>query len=824
MDGAFSMTRGDAASGTRRASRRALPVRALLSLLVLAALLPALGLAALLAVRFAQTERASLQREGRDAALVLAAAIDRHLTAVEATLLALAASPALESGDLAALHAQAMRLRSAAGSEIVLTDAAGRHLLNTRLPWGEALPPLRLVAPYREAATSGARVVSGIAQGTLAAGPIVLVVVPVRLGPGGAPAALAASLDAADTWTPLLRASRAGLPAGAIVSVVDSEMRFVARDPDPERFLGTPLAAAFAAALGDARAAGGIDGWIGDQRTRDGERVHVAWRRVGGAPWTALVAVPDSAIGGPLRWALGPLLGGGLILLVAGLALAQFLARRLALPLRALSAGERPPGGSGVAEIDALAAGLAATEARRATAEAAQRAGETRLRLALDQARLGYFTWDTLTDVVEMSRRAREIFGIPPGAPSETWTELSERLHPKDRDRARAEVERVLMDRADYAIEYRVQRPDGGGEIWVAALGRGRYAEGDGTPVGMIGVVQDVTERKVAEAALREERDRAQRYFEAAKTTLLVLDARHCLREINAAGCELLGEPRDAVLGRDWRTSFLPPEDRERVGKRLAAFAAGDDPPALHEGRVMRADGEIRLVDWRTLALRDHEGRFTGVLSSGEDVTERRATAERQALLAREVDHRARNALAVVQAVIRLTKAGTVAEFAQAVEGRVAALARAHGLLAEERWRAADLRQLLEQELAPFGNGAPAVSLHGSTIAIRPAAVQAVAMALHELATNAAKYGALSVPGGRLEVAWSQDALGLAIAWREAGGPVRAVHPERRGFGSRVLDATLREQLDGTIERIWTEQGLVVEIRIPRQHLALVAA
>jgi len=803
--------------------RRGLPVRILLSLLVLAALLPALGLAGLLAVRFAGTERAALQREGKDAALLLAGAIDRQVAAVEATLSALAASPTLESGDLGGFHAQAVRLRGVAGNDLTLVDGSGQQLLSTSVAWGDPLPPLGLPEPFRAAAATGQRVVSAVGRGPLAPRPTLLVVVPARLGPDSAPAGLGARLDALATWGPLLRAIRAGLPEDASASILDGEGHIVGRYPSPERFVGFSIPPGFAAALAAARVGGAQEGWLADQVNRDGARVHVAWRLVPQTGWTAVVSVPDSAIDGLLRRALWPLLGGGGVLLVLGLALAQWLARRLALPLRALASGARPQGGSGVAEIDALSTALGAAEGRRADAEEALRVSEAQLRLALDHARLGYFTWDAATDRVEFSRRAAEIFGVPATAADLTWAELRARLHPDDQERARAEVERVLLERADYTIEYRVWREDGG-EAWVAALGRGRYAEGDGTALGMIGVVQDITARKAAEAALRDERDRAQRYFEAAKTTLLVLDAQHRLQELNAAGCALLGADRDAVLGRPWVADFLPPEDRERVAKRLAAFAAGEDPPPLFEGRVLRADGEVRLVDWRTLALRDHEGRYTGLLSSGEDVTERRAAAERQALLAREVDHRARNALAVVQAVVRLTQAPTVGDFARAVEGRVAALARAHGLLTEERWRAADLRQLLERELAPFAAGTPAVTLTGPAVAIRPAAVQAIAMALHELATNAVKYGALSVSQGRLRIAWDAAAGGtLTIEWCERGGPA-AAEPVRRGFGTRVLDATLREQLDGSVERVWSDAGLTVRMAIPVQHLVRDAA
>lgn len=816
---------GSAAGGR---PRRTLPVRGLLSLLALVAMLPALGLAAALALRFADAERDRLRNGGKDAARLLASAVDRQIVATEAMLATLGASTALETGDLGALHAAAIRLRMIATAEIVLTDATGEHLLNTRLPWGSPLPPLQTVAPYQAAMRTRGRVVSGVFPGTVERRSIVLIVVPVELGPERRQAALAASVDPAIFWGPLLRVTLAGLPPDSAVTLVDGEGRIVSREAYGDRFVGTPLASPFRETLAAARSSQGAEGWIANQTTRDGDQVHVAWRNTA-TGWVTLVAIPKAAISGPLRAALWPLLGGGAVLLLAGVALARRLARYVAQPLSELAEGTTPRAPTGIVEVDALAASLAAAWQRRVEAEDALRAGEARLRLALDHARLGTFTWDTATDAVLLSQRAAEIMGLGSDAVTIDFAAYWLLLHPADREAARVEAERVLLEHADYAVEYRVRRPADGGDVWVAALGRGRYAEGDGSSLGMSGVMQDITERKAAEAALRDERDRAQRYFDAAGTTLLVLDPRGCVREINAAGTTLLGAPREALLGRNWVEHFLPAEDRAVVAERLGKFAAGGDPPSLYEGRVLRDDGELRLVDWRTIVLRTPGGEFTGLLSSGDDVTERRAAADRQALLAREVDHRARNALAVVQAVLRLTRADTAAEFARSVEGRVAALARAHALLGDERWRSVDLRTLLEQELAPFVDPAsarpdPVVTLAGPPIALRPAAAQPLAMALHELATNAAKYGALSKPGGRLSVTW-QEAPGelLTIVWTESGVTRDASPNGRRGFGTRVLEATVREQLDGTIERDWTADGLQVRVRLRRRHVTAAA-
>lgn len=205
----------------------------------------------------------------------------------------------------------------------------------------------------------------------------------------------------------------------------------------------------------------------------------------------------------------------------------------------------------------------------------------------------------------------------------------------------------------------------------------------------------------------------------------------------------------------------------------------------------------------------------------------RRDAEARQALLAREVDHRAKNVLAVVQSVLRLTPKGDAVAYARAVEGRVAALARAHALLAEEAWAGAELRVLAERELAPYiggsgddGCGAVAL-LEGPSFPLAATAVQPLAVVLHELATNAAKHGALSAPGGLVRLFWSVEpgAGLLRLRWTESGGPSVSGPPRRRGFGSKVIDATTRGQLGGKAAFEWNASGLCADIAFPLERV-----
>jgi two-component sensor histidine kinase len=201
-----------------------------------------------------------------------------------------------------------------------------------------------------------------------------------------------------------------------------------------------------------------------------------------------------------------------------------------------------------------------------------------------------------------------------------------------------------------------------------------------------------------------------------------------------------------------------------------------------------------------------------------ERTAELEAAIARQELLAREVDHRARNALAVIQSIVSLTPPDDNQRFADAIKGRIRAMATAHNLLAESRWRGADLLNLVNEELAPYAQ-ADRVSVRGEPVSIAPTVAQNLALALHELATNAAKYGALSVDGGRLDVAWRLGAEELVLDWVEMC-PHAVTPPSRSGFGSKVVEASIKAQLGGAVDRAWRDQGLQCAIHLPSKHFS----
>ena len=231
------------------------------------------------------------------------------------------------------------------------------------------------------------------------------------------------------------------------------------------------------------------------------------------------------------------------------------------------------------------------------------------------------------------------------------------------------------------------------------------------------------------------------------------------------------------------------------------------------EFRIRRPNGEVRWCAGTAAASTDKGGRVIRVSGVTVDITERKQAEERQNLLAREVDHRAKNALALAQSIVRLTRGENVKTYIRSVEGRINALARVHTVLSLSSWQGAEIRKLIDEELAPYSTG-DQIALSGPEVQLEPTTAQTVALALHELVTNSAKYGALSTLSGRLSVSWEDQAGLLKIIWVETGGPP-VEKPVSRGFGTRSVIASIELQLGGQAEFDWRPEGLVCCLSVP---------
>jgi PAS domain S-box-containing protein len=277
----------------------------------------------------------------------------------------------------------------------------------------------------------------------------------------------------------------------------------------------------------------------------------------------------------------------------------------------------------------------------------------------------------------------------------------------------------------------------------------------------------------------------------------------------------IFGVDRDSfAVTMDNIRGMIHPEDWDRLQEIGGNISKGVRTQQI-EFRVLRPDGNIRWCTGTTAASLDEADRVVRISGVTIDVTDRKEAEDRQDLLAREVDHRARNALAVVQSIIRLTRANSVENFEAAVEGRIKALARAHALLSESRWHGADLGVLVSEELAPYrGADADRVVTNGPNVSLLPHMAQGVALALHELATNAAKHGALSSRAGKVSLNWQLRPDALLVQWVETGGPTIAP-PSTRSFGLKVIRASVEQQLNGKATFDWDPRGLQCTLSIP---------
>ncbi|QDW42060.1 response regulator [Bradyrhizobium sp. KBS0727] len=262
------------------------------------------------------------------------------------------------------------------------------------------------------------------------------------------------------------------------------------------------------------------------------------------------------------------------------------------------------------------------------------------------------------------------------------------------------------------------------------------------------------------------------------------------------------------------------PGDLHKLREAWASFARGAKSYEA-EFRIVRPNGEVRWCTGTAAASTDKDGRVIRVSGVTVDITERKQAEERQNLLAREVDHRAKNALALAQSIVRLTRGENVKSYIRSVEGRINALARVHTVLSLSGWQGAEIRKLIDEEFAPY-SASDQIALRGPEIQLIPATAQTLALALHELVTNSAKYGALSVQSGRLSVNWENQSDLLKLVWTETGGP-HVEKPVSRGFGTRSVIASIESQLSGRAEFDWRPEGLVCCLSVPLSPLRLAA-
>lgn len=297
---------------------------------------------------------------------------------------------------------------------------------------------------------------------------------------------------------------------------------------------------------------------------------------------------------------------------------------------------------------------------------------------------------------------------------------------------------------------------------------------------------------------------------------IITIDERNNIILFNPAAEDMFGVPRDQAIGEPI-SRFIPQRFRTRHNEHIERFrrtgVTGRSMGALGAISGLRASGQEFPIEASISQVDINGERLATVIL--RDITERMANEEARLMLAREVDHRAKNALAVVQALVALTTAPTTEAFVAAIRGRIAALARAHSLLAQNRWKGGDLGDIIREEAAAYGKP-DQFHVSGPELSLGPDAVQPISLVLHELATNAVKYGALSTPEGRIDLTWEIAEDGkLILEWVESNGPPVS-KPATHGFGSTLITTMGAKQLGGDIAIDWRPEGIVVHAALPQ--------
>ncbi len=291
----------------------------------------------------------------------------------------------------------------------------------------------------------------------------------------------------------------------------------------------------------------------------------------------------------------------------------------------------------------------------------------------------------------------------------------------------------------------------------------------------------------------------------------------------NSGARRIFGYEAEEVIGKSV-TILIPPDRHDEEPGILARIRAGERIEHYETVR-RRKDGALLDISLTVSPVRDDRGTIIGASKIARDITNRKKLEKHRELLMAELSHRVKNTLAIVLSIERLTFPRLMDGSAnRAFRARIQALSKAHGRLAESQWTGVSLQQLIEDELAPYAqsDGANTI-LSGPPVSLSPHCAVNMALAIHELATNAAKHGALSSPQGRVTVSWAPEQDGVRMIWQEEGGPSVAL-PGRAGFGRLLLEQALRQELDSDVSMEFRPEGLRCTILIPNQELEVPSA
>jgi len=433
------------------------------------------------------------------------------------------------------------------------------------------------------------------------------------------------------------------------------------------------------------------------------------------------------------------------------------------------------------------------------------------------------FDWNAVTGLTQRSDNAADVLGSDQdeltGSPRNIF--LSH-IHPDDRTNLRKRIRALRPGNPSYALTFRYIRPDGT-LVWLEEAGRGEF-DATGELLRVKGLTRDITDRKRAEDALAERKAQLALAGRAGRVGSYAYDVEKGLMQISEGYAAIHGLPAGTTETTlcEWR-SRVHPDDLRRVEVFRDQMFANRQKEYNIEYRIVRSDGEMRWVERRSSVSYDGDGRPTRVVGVSIDVTERKRAEDRQRILVAELDHRVKNALATVSSVISHTAVGSrsVADFVATIDGRIRSMATTQDLLRSGQWDGISLTELIRYELAPYATRQN-TKINGPEVVLRPEAGHAMAMVVHELATNAAKYGALSTKQGSVSIRWEQRLNGhplrLVLEWQEVGGPP-VVDPDKDSFGMSTIRDIIPYEFGGKVDLTFALEGVRCRVELPADWL-----
>jgi PAS domain S-box-containing protein len=458
------------------------------------------------------------------------------------------------------------------------------------------------------------------------------------------------------------------------------------------------------------------------------------------------------------------------------------------------------------------------SERKRAEADIAAR--QAQLAVFVEHAPAAIALFDHQMRYLAISRRFAIDFRLPPDA--QLIGKSHYEVFPEVPQRWRDIHARVLAGEELSNEEDQFTRHDGRTEWtgWSMAPWRG----GDGRIGGSILFAEVRTEQVEARLALADSETRFRATFENAAVGVALVGTCGSILRANKSFARMLGYSVQELTSKAFQ-DFTHPDDLANNLSELNKTLLGETDSYCIEKRYVRKDGGIVWGSLTVGCVRKTDGDVRYFVSVVQDITERKRAEEQQRSLLAELDHRVKNALATVSAVVSHTQQGSrsVADFVEALDGRIRSMATTHELLSSHRWQGVSLAVLVDRELAPYST-CDNTQIDGPCILLRPDAGQAMAMVLHELATNAAKYGALSANGGHVSIRWDRYLNGharshLVFEWREIGGPPVGA-AGKSSYGTSTIRDLIPYELGGAVDLVLAPEGVRCRLELPADCLA----